>query len=152
MKTLQSVVEQRMWCCALDVAVLAALGSALARLHSNVPLRLRFVASARDQGDEGRGRNGSSGSKTPLRFAMLHVAVHMGALSRNPCMYKLYRAISYPVYSSETLPTVWGYGITKRRTWRKLKESSIASGKNPVWLWILVIYSWKKNIHQCFSF
>eukprot|EP00435_Cladocopium_sp_Y103_P019909 s968_g4.t2 len=52
-KTLQSIVEQRMWCCSLDVAVLAALGSALARLHSNVPLRLRFVASARDQGDEG---------------------------------------------------------------------------------------------------
>lgn len=54
-KTLQSIVEQRMWCCSLDVAVLAALGSALARLHSGPlrPLRLRFVASARDQGDEG---------------------------------------------------------------------------------------------------
>ena len=58
MKTLQSIVEQRMWCCSLDVAVLAALGSALARLHSGPlrPLRLRFVASARDQGDEGRER------------------------------------------------------------------------------------------------
>lgn len=53
MHTLQSIVEHRMWCCSLDVAVLAVLGCALARLSPFHPLRLRFVASARDQGDEG---------------------------------------------------------------------------------------------------
>ncbi len=53
MQTLQSIVEHRMWCCSLDVAVLAVLGCALARLSPFHPLRLRFVASARDQGDEG---------------------------------------------------------------------------------------------------
>lgn len=66
MKTLQSIVEHRMWCCSLDVAVLAVLGCALARLHPNVPLRLRFVASARDQGDEG------DGSRDGLRDGLGH--------------------------------------------------------------------------------
>ena len=54
MKTLQLIVEQRMWCCSLDVAVIAVLGIALARLGGGAPLRLRFVASVRDQGDEGQ--------------------------------------------------------------------------------------------------
>ncbi|CAJ1407734.1 unnamed protein product [Effrenium voratum] len=53
MKTLQSIVEQRCWCCSLDVALLAVLGCALWRLHPETGLHLRFVASARDQGDEG---------------------------------------------------------------------------------------------------
>ncbi|CAK9022035.1 Tyrocidine synthase 3 (Tyrocidine synthase III) [Includes: ATP-dependent asparagine adenylase (AsnA) (Asparagine activase) [Durusdinium trenchii] len=52
METLRSIVEHRHWCCSLDVAVLALLGCALARLHPP-SLHLRFVASARDQGDEG---------------------------------------------------------------------------------------------------
>eukprot|EP00439_Symbiodinium_sp_Y106_P003580 s4711_g1.t1 len=53
MTTLQTVVEKRKWCCSLDVAVLALIGGALARLNSTGSLHLRFVASARDAPGEG---------------------------------------------------------------------------------------------------
>ncbi|CAE7235011.1 unnamed protein product, partial [Symbiodinium sp. KB8] len=53
MTTLQTVVERRKWCCSLDVAVLALIGGALARLNPTGSLHLRFVASARDAPGEG---------------------------------------------------------------------------------------------------
>lgn len=53
MTTLQTIVERRKWCCSLDVAVLALIGGALARLNPTGSLHLRFVASARDAPGEG---------------------------------------------------------------------------------------------------
>eukprot|EP00931_Biecheleriopsis_adriatica_P101854 TRINITY_DN76919_c0_g1_i1.p1 TRINITY_DN76919_c0_g1~~TRINITY_DN76919_c0_g1_i1.p1 ORF type:complete len:1901 (-),score=386.51 TRINITY_DN76919_c0_g1_i1:21-5576(-) len=51
--TLQKVVERSCWYCSLDVALLAVLGTALARMAQHGPLSLRFTASARDGSGEG---------------------------------------------------------------------------------------------------
>jgi len=51
--TLKQIVEQRRWCCSLDVALLAVIACSLARLRDERVVPLRLVASMRDGPDEG---------------------------------------------------------------------------------------------------
>merc|ERR1711957_407769 len=58
LSTLERVVQQRRWCCSLDVAVLAVLGCALTRWQEGedgacTVLRLRLTVAVRDGPDEG---------------------------------------------------------------------------------------------------